>query len=232
MGQVYNIYCDESCHLEHDDSKVMVIGGIWCSKNKIKYISDKIKDLKIKHGIKPNFEVKWVKVSPNKIEFYSDMIKLFLKETDLHFRCLIVSDKTKLRHFDFNQDHNTFYDKMYYLMLCNIIDTSNSYNIYIDIKDTHTNEKSKILAKYLRNKYYDYNCNIIQKIQPVNSSEIQLMQLVDILIGAVSYINRDLKSSEAKLRITKELKEQSGLALNHSTSFFSKKINIFVWDPS
>ena len=34
MGQLYNIYCDESCHLEHDGEKVMLIGGVWCPSNK------------------------------------------------------------------------------------------------------------------------------------------------------------------------------------------------------
>jgi len=27
----YNIYCDESCHLEHDRQPIMVIGGMWHS---------------------------------------------------------------------------------------------------------------------------------------------------------------------------------------------------------
>ena len=26
MTQVFNVYCDESCHLEHDRQKVMVLG--------------------------------------------------------------------------------------------------------------------------------------------------------------------------------------------------------------
>ncbi len=30
MSQVFNIYCDESCHLEHDREKVMVLGAVWC----------------------------------------------------------------------------------------------------------------------------------------------------------------------------------------------------------
>ena len=30
MPQVFNIYCDESCHLEHDRQQVMVLGAIWC----------------------------------------------------------------------------------------------------------------------------------------------------------------------------------------------------------
>ena len=28
----YNIYCDETCHLEHDNQKYMVLGGIICEK--------------------------------------------------------------------------------------------------------------------------------------------------------------------------------------------------------
>lgn len=227
-----NIYCDESCHLEHDDSNIMIIGGVWCNKSNIKEVSEKIKALKIKYEIKPNFEVKWVKVAPNKIEFYSELLKLFFENDDMHFRCLIVSDKSKLRHNAFGQDHNTFYDKMYYYMLCSIIDSNESYNIYVDIKDTHTNEKCNILKKYLRNKYRDYEHRIIQKIQPVNSAEIQLMQLVDILIGIISYLNRGLNGSNAKIRLVNEMKQYSGLSLDHSTSLFSKKVNIFVWDPS
>ena len=30
----YNIYCDESCHLQNDKSNVMVLGAIWCAKEK------------------------------------------------------------------------------------------------------------------------------------------------------------------------------------------------------
>ena len=32
----YNVYCDESCHLEHDNFPNMVIGGIYLDKNKKK----------------------------------------------------------------------------------------------------------------------------------------------------------------------------------------------------
>ena len=42
----FNVYCDESCHLEHDKQPVMVIGGIWCPKNQVNAVSEKIKDIK------------------------------------------------------------------------------------------------------------------------------------------------------------------------------------------
>jgi hypothetical protein len=38
MSQVFNIYCDESCHLEHDQQKAMVLGAVWCPLEKIKKI--------------------------------------------------------------------------------------------------------------------------------------------------------------------------------------------------
>ena len=58
----YNIYCDESCHLQNDHSKVMVLGAIWCLKEKRKEISIRLQEIKVKHGLAANFEVKWNKV--------------------------------------------------------------------------------------------------------------------------------------------------------------------------
>ncbi len=30
MPQIINISCDESCHLENDNQKVMILGAVWC----------------------------------------------------------------------------------------------------------------------------------------------------------------------------------------------------------
>ena len=43
----YNLYCDESCHLEHDDSDVMVLGALIIPKDKKQEITENI--LQIKH---------------------------------------------------------------------------------------------------------------------------------------------------------------------------------------
>ena len=34
MPRTYNIYCDESCHLEHDHLGVMALGAVWCPAEK------------------------------------------------------------------------------------------------------------------------------------------------------------------------------------------------------
>lgn len=69
----YNIYCDESCHLEKDHQKVMVLGAIWCPVLKTKEILDELRDVKIKHGLSNNFELKWTKISPAKIDYYLEV---------------------------------------------------------------------------------------------------------------------------------------------------------------
>ena len=50
MLMEYNIYCDESCHLPNDTSSTMVLGGIWCLKEKKKEIFKRLKEIKIKHS--------------------------------------------------------------------------------------------------------------------------------------------------------------------------------------
>ncbi len=58
----YNIYCDESCHLPHDDSDIMVIGGISCPKEKAELINKGIREIKARNGVYRFAEIKWTKV--------------------------------------------------------------------------------------------------------------------------------------------------------------------------
>ena len=136
MRTEYNVYCDESCHLQNDDSNVMVLGAVWCSKSVKEKVFGRIREIKAKYGFKPDFEIKWSKVSKAKTDFYIDLINYFFDDDHLHFRALVVPDKKALNHEAFNQDHNTFYYKMYFDLLKVILSPDCAYNIYIDIKDT------------------------------------------------------------------------------------------------
>jgi len=50
MSNIYNIYCDESCHLENDHQKAMVLGAIWCPKDKVTEISKRIIEIKVRNN--------------------------------------------------------------------------------------------------------------------------------------------------------------------------------------
>lgn len=229
MSATYNVYCDESCHLEKDRQTAMVLGALWCPLAKVKEIGKTIHALKTKHGMGQAFEAKWTKVSPAKIQMYTDLIDYFFDESDLHFRALVVPDKTLLRHDEFEQDHDTWYYKMYFDMLKVILDPRDHYRIYVDIKDTRSGKKIEQLQKVLCNNLYDFSREIIERVQPVRSHEIELLQLADILIGAVSSANRGPCASEAKKLLILKMVQRSGYCLTKTTLLREDKVNLFRW---
>lgn len=236
----YNIYCDESCHLEHDNSDIMFIGGISCEKSDIKRMSDKIRKIKANYGIPKEFEFKWTKVSPSKLEFYKALLDMFFT-SPLGFRCIIAKGKNSLDNDSYNQTYDEWYYKIYYLLLNKMIDPTEQYNIFIDIKDTNGGEKIRKLKTILNKSLYTFHKTCIKKIQIVKSDEILLLQLCDLIIGCIGYENRFLKStsatnithklSDAKIQMCEHLKQLSHRPLTLSTPLSETKFNLFVWSP-
>ncbi|MEE0777505.1 DUF3800 domain-containing protein [Clostridium sp. C1] len=232
----YNIYCDESCHLEHDKSNSMSIGAIYCRKDKLKEINNNIIRIKEKNGITKFSEVKWTKISPANKRLYMDLIDYFFHDDDLSFRCVIVPNKHILDHKAYHQTHDDWYYKMYFTMLKTILSPTDCHNIYIDIKDTNSYEKSQRLLEITRNSQYDYNSNIVRKIQPIRSHEVQIMQLVDIFVGAMTYANRIFPDNEnigsTKQELCDYIRKISGYSLQKSTLAREEKINLLVWEAN
>jgi len=230
VSAVFNIYCDESCHLEHDGQPVMVLGAVWCPLEKTPEIGSRIREIKTKHRLPPIFEVKWSKVSPAKQLFYMELLDYFFDDDDLHFRALIVPDKTKLQHEAYGQTHDTWYYKMYFDMLKVLLSPHDEYRIYFDIKDTRSAEKIRKLHDVLCNNMYDFERRIITRVQTVRSHEVEQIQLADLLIGAVSYANRGLETNAAKVALVKRMRERSGYALQRTTLLREDKVNLFRWE--
>lgn len=226
MTETFNIYCDESCHLENDDEPFMILGAVSCPSEKVIEAKHRIKDIKIRHDLNSLTELKWTKASPSKVACYIDLVDYFFDDDDLCFRA-IICDKEKLRHIDFGQDHDDWYYKMYYQLLKWFLNDRNHYNIFLDIKDTRSGEKRHLLHDVLCNAKHDFDQNMLQNVQHVRSHESQILQLADVLIGAVGYANRDLKSSSAKRTLVGRIQQRSHLSLLKTN--YSPKFNLFHW---
>ena len=206
------------------------MGGIWCPEDKSRKIAVRLREIKRKHSMPSTFEAKWTKVSPSKISLYLDLVDYFFDDDDLHFRGLIVPDKTRLNHDAVpDQNHDVWYYKMYFDMLKAIISPDSAYRIYIDIKDTRGAEKTKNLHDVLSNNMYDYSRQIIERVQLVQSHEIEQLQLADLVIGAISYLNRSLHSSIAKETLVKRIQDRSGYSLSKTTLYRENKVNLLSW---
>ena len=229
MSQTFNIYCDESCHLEHDRQKVMVLGALWCPVETAREISEGIRSRKVKHGLPPNFEIKWTKVSPAKLVFYRDVVDYFFDEENLHLRAL-VAGKANLRHDAFpGQDHDGWYYKMLFTLLSPILNPECRYRIYLDLKDTQSGMKTSKLRDVLCNERYDFDRRLIERIQAARSHEVEQFQLCDLLIGALGYVNRGMNASPAKLALIERIQQRSQYSLVRSTLPQEKKLNLFHW---
>ena len=232
MTQIFNVYCDESCHLENDQQEVMVLGAVWCPLKKVRDIAIRIREIKGLHNMRAGFEIKWTKVSPAKTDFYLDIVDYFFSERNLYFRGLIVPDKSRLQHEIYSQTHDEWYYKMYFDMLKVILSPEARYRIYLDIKDTRSAIKIAKLHNVLSNNLYDFSRNIIERVQTVRSHEVEILQLTDLLIGAISYINRGLSTSIAKQALIKRIQERSHYSLTLTTLLRENKFNLFRWHAS
>ena len=231
MRQTYNIYCDESCHLEHDQHSAMALGAVWCPASKTREVNAHIRHIMKIHRLAPDFEIKWTKVSRSKQSFYLDLVDYFYANEDLHFRAIVVKDKSKLNHPAFNQDHDTWYYKMYFTLLSALLAPENQYRIYLDIKDTRSEAKVQQLRDVLCNAKWDFSRSIIERVQSVRSREVSVLQLTDLLLGAVSYLNRGLSGNQGKLAVIERMKKYSRLSLVQTTLLGERKTNIFIWTP-
>lgn len=142
---------------------------------------------------------------------------------------MIVPDKSKLDHANHYQTHDEWYYKMYFDLLKVIVDPTQQYNVYLDIKDTRGRKKVRKLHEVLSNAHYDFSREIIQKIQLVRSDEVELVQLADFIIGIVSYANRELEESKAKHTLVQQLRAYSRYSLRTSTLLKESKLNLFRW---
>ncbi len=206
----------------------MVLGAVSCPLDKAREVSERVREIKAHNHVSPTMEVKWSKVSAGQSAFYHDLIDCFFDDDHLRFRVLIA-DKSKLRHADFRHDHDTWYYKMYFLMLKTIFVPDTSYRIYLDIKDTRSQAKVRKLHEILCHNIYDFDRKIIERVQQIRSHEVESLQLADLLIGAVCYANRALSTNAGKASLVARIRKRSGYELSRSTLPSERKFNLFHW---
>ena len=75
----------------------------------------------------------------------------------------------------------------------------------------------------------DTNKKTIKKVQPIRSYEAPILQINDILIGALSYYYRGLSENRIKLTIVNEINKFYQNSFDVSSYYNNTKFNIFIW---
>lgn len=216
--KTFNLYCDESTHLENDHFPYMVIGYVSAAWNQVKLHSQNILRLKLEHRYKG--EIKWSKLSESNYPFYADLIDYFFA-SNLNFRAIIVN-KEKIDNKRAGFTYNDFYYRMYYQLLHHKINMEHTYNVYLDIKDTCSYEKNRKLRQILNIAYGN-----VRNLQFIHSHESALLQTTDVLMGAINYHLRNETKVTAKIKIIEKIKGHANSPLNCSTALEADKFNLF-----
>jgi len=226
---LYSYYCDESCHLENDGMPVMGLGALWIPTARVRRASEEIRAIKTSHGIRQNFEAKWTQVSPAQLGFYEAVLNYFFDQKEIRFRAVIAKDKPNVQYVKDRGGHDGWYYRMYYLLLRSITAPPRHARVYLDIKDTRGGPKVATLHDVLANTNYDFDHEYLERIQIVRSHEVELLQLTDLLIGALTAHARGTTTSPAKLALIKLIEARLKRKLGHSTSPDALDFNVFYW---
>lgn len=226
----YNLFVDESCHLEHDHIPVMCIGYIKVPNLAYRNLYQQIEHIKQK--FRTPTEIKWNKFSKSRLPLYKALVDLFF-ESPIEFRCVLVKYKNRLKNEDFNQGaHDNFYYKMaYYLLRPNPV--GSEYRIFIDIKDTKGKSKLKKINEVFDN--YHKGESPFVHFQHLRSHENVFFQITDLFIGAITYktriYNEEFEPNAAKIEFINYLENRSGFSLHEGTEPWESKFNIFDHQP-
>lgn len=108
---------------------------------------------------------------------------------------MVATAKTQLDHIKYNGGaYDTWYYKMYFLLLDPMISPIDEYRVFIDIKDTLGGPKVKKLNEVLCNNIYDFKQEVVKDVKQVNSKQSEILQLVDLFIAVLTYYHRGLNT--------------------------------------
>lgn len=219
-----NIYCDESRHTSDPSQPYMVIGALQCPRDKKRDLVKAIHALKARHAAQGEFG--WKRLSPNKRSFYWALVDLFAQSDALSFRCL-VANRNELDHARFSDgDEELGFYKLYYQTLVHWLKPGTTYHIYLDWQQNQEQHRFRDLGLILERRLAG-RANIAC-LEPVTSRNLPLIELCDLLIGAVGYTWNELQGSATKLEFSRALAAALGVrSLAQGTALAAAKFNIF-----
>jgi hypothetical protein len=213
----------------------MVIGAILCDREKKREYVHQIHLLKKKYNAQGEFG--WKRISPNKQDFYFELINFFMKN-DIGFKCIVI-DKSKIDNETYNDgDSELGFYKFYYQMLKDSLEANNEYYIYLDWQQNREQHRFSTLKFYLQRKLEGRAK--IACLEPVTSTNQPLIELADLFMGAVGYQYNNRRESQVKTtfctKLANVLHEREPRYFRYGnlrtfTAKTEKRFNIFKWEP-
>ena len=217
VRDVYDLYIDESSQTKH---RYLVLGGliieaVLTSSLEQELFSARLPDL-------PAGELGWTKVSRTKLDAYRRFVDVFFNNRyrlrPLEFHTLVV-DMHRVRDRDFNQGSREVGFNKEIFQLCNKfarLHGERYFYAYLDSRTTKsTTEELRLILNRYRASHGDGRDWPFRRIHFRDSSKLQSLQLVDVLLGALAYqVNghhEAADASPAKVELSRHVLERAGI---------------------
>ncbi len=219
-----HLYCDESRHLPHDREPFMLLGLTSCPAEQVRAYHLELRALCRTHSLTDKYEMKWTHVRPGKLAFYQAVLEWFFTKEDLTFRALILPDKTKVFERLPEDSQDMAYYRLYSQLLRSAMEPEASYRAFIDQKDTRGGEKVRELEELMQRHTDESAATTVLGLQQIQSHEARLLQLTDVLMGAVGAAIRQQPLPAAKQSLIDQLSESIGCPLTSDTITSTTKL--------
>lgn len=234
------IACDESG--TSSSAKYLVIGSVWIAKNKLSEVEGRITELRLKR--KCWGEIEWSKVrksmSDEIFKMYQDFLALTFQDIPISFKCIVVKKSLLDMRTFHERDEELMRFKFIYLLLSRpgkrLLHINKNLRFHVIFDEFEQSTKSKEEKRVLRMKaFIERHLGVpLEHLQPCNSHICSLVQLCDLLTGAVStsWNQSPPRINEKKQELITYIKNKSGKKLTTRTLPTEKDFNIWVWQPS
>jgi len=225
----YAIYTDES---NITASRYMLIGGLWLpldAQDRVRLALQKVRDT---YGLL--HEMKWTKVSRTMLPAYKSFVDVFFDEPELSFKCIVI-DRYALDYAAYHKgDEELGFYKFYFLLISRKLGPRHLYWLYTDERHNRKPYRLAVL-KLTVNNWWQKRAGVkpLRAVEARCSHDEDMLQLADILLGAVGYCWNDRGESKAKVMLAKHIASQMGwLTLKVRTRPYAPKLNVWVWHPA
>jgi hypothetical protein len=174
-------------------------------------------------------EIKWNSTSKKKVDLYKSVVDVFFEAQSASFRCMKIEPGKIERHKYHEGDHETAFYWGYGMALSRNLQAIHEYEIFMDartderpnrVADLRASINAHWIQKQLAQKMIANE--IVRDIKTVDSKKYNLLQITDVLTGAVGFAmekrDESLESSPAKIELMKHIADRIGcecLATHH-----------------
>ncbi|HEU4556081.1 MAG TPA: DUF3800 domain-containing protein [Chitinophaga sp.] len=237
-GKLYHIYCDES---RQSKDRFMIIGGIIIPAESVQNFEATMQQYRAEQNM--HAELKWSKVTNQKYKEYQRFIDYFfaLNNTDkLHFKAIVI-DNHQVNHHKYNNGNKElgFYKFYYQLLLhcfglpCYKRDEQTRFIIHPDHRhSSYSLGELKVILNRGLSKKLGIQTNAFVAIEPKDSRQSEIVQIVDIILGAIGFQKNGYQlladSRKAKIDLVNYIARSAGLpGLTENTSRLTERFTIW-----